>query len=342
MAWISNMAAKLAGGIGVTASAQEQFDAVTFQESGGQHSIDELRVKTLAVFDANAVWYGNAANRRRYFSLALTWGAISLGGIGLIILELAAFDPKGGLAGEIAVWAKQTVSDFVARILQQQRLSSAVGASDISPAAVATMFLVIAGLFIFTDRVLLVSANMTRHRVTEFVIRSMRAEFTVEFIKAYIVEIADNSTQPDQRLVFSRMQVICATALQRLAEEIEEETKAWEARFNESQALLRNRFGKGADAQARAKEAALGARFGAVLVTVGKTAADGAVRSGNFSLHVEGGTPSLEAGITPGQSRAFSVPPGNWVVKLLNDQGSVVDSRIVQVKSDLITPQVTI
>ena len=118
--------------------AQEAFDALRI----GDCDIDDIHLKTTDVYDSVFRWYQGASRRRWLLSVIIRWAAVAIGGIGTIILELAAFEPNKA-AAENAV---NNLFGFVG-----------ITPAAMSPATVATMLMLIAGLILLTDRVLMIN-----------------------------------------------------------------------------------------------------------------------------------------------------------------------------------------
>ena len=305
--------------------AREAFDQVNFNNEDPLASIDDLHLKALGFYDAESGWYDRNSSSRRYVSLTMRWSAIIFGAIGVIVLELAAFGSNAKAA---------------TAVLEKFWLDH----PGTPPAAIATMLLVIAGLFIFTDRVLLISRNYVQFRVIQFKIESLRADFNANFIEAYAKGIG---TEP--ATLFRQLHTLAAKSLKVLAEEIENETKAWQASFNEGLALLRSRFEKelpSARAQTKkaredAEKATQAAQPGTLNVKIKLKDARKQDRSDEFLVHVDGATPE-EVSAAPGQTRRFSVPPGQRTVSLKTVDGKLIEAFGVDVKAGKVAKTIEI
>lgn len=305
--------------------ARAAFDQVNFNPDDPLASIDELHLKALGVYDVESGWYDRNSSRRRYASLTMRWSAIIVGSIGVIVLELAAFGPNAKAA---------------TAVLERLWLDH----PGTPPAAIATMLLVIAGLFIFTDRVLLISRNYVQFRVIQFKIESLRADFNANFIEAYA-----KGAGTDPAALFRHLHTLAAKSLKVLAEEIENETKAWQASFDEALALLRSRFEKelpSARAQTKkaredAEKATQAAKLVPLNVKVKLKDPKNQDRTGKFLVHVDGATPE-EFPAEPGQTRGFRVPPGQHGISLKTGDGNLIESFSVVVKAGKVAKPIEI
>ena len=301
------------------AKAQAAFDEL----SPADGNIDVLHLRALAVYDAEIAWYESAARKRRAFSVVIRWAAVIAGGLGAILLELAAFGDKE--------MARAAVAHLH------------FGNANAEPAAFATMFLVIAGLILLTDRVLLINRNFVQYRVMQFKLRSLRADFSASFI-----ETLSASSDAPRRALFARLHILSAKSLKALADEIEAETEAWQASFNEGLAALSKRFEKELpsartqikEAQEEAKNLTRATQRSVLNVKVRLKDTNGADRTGDFIVLVDGATPE-EAATRPGATRSFSVTPGLRTIALKSG-GKVVESIGIEVAPNKIHPTIEI
>jgi hypothetical protein len=305
--------------------AQTAFDQVSFKNG----TIDDLHLKTLGVYDAKIDWYANAAERRRFFSVVIRWAAIISGGIGAIILELVAYDTQ----------TASTQITLAEAVLKKLMLDS----HGAPPSAISTMLFVIAGLILLTDRVLLVNRNFVQYRVVQFKIESLRADFHASYIETYA-----KGFNTDPSILFNQLHTLCAKSLSALADEVENETKAWQTSFNEGLTLLSKRLEKDLPtakalvkkAQEDAQKEAVAAQPATLDVKVKLMNTQNKNRDGEFAIHVDGATPN-EAAVGPGETRSFFLPPGMHTV-ILTTNGKVIESKSVKLMANIVNPTLEI
>ena len=297
--------------------ALKAFQMVEFDPDHPRKSLNDLRQRAADRYTEVFTYYDRAANNRRWVAFGIRLLAVILLGLGILLLDLAAFDANSDAAKSMANW----VLAFI---------PGTSPGENVVPAGVATLLLAVAAIILAFDRYMLIHRNFVAYRVTEYKLRSMQADFLANFDEACAI-----GKDSDQATVFVQLKAMASRSYAAAAEEIEEETKAWGESLEQAMESLRSRVEstrttarKVADDAAKQANAAVeNAKFGRLKVIVADAHAGDVV----YAIKVEGRDRVQDDKAKRGQFRSFLVAPGNAKVILVDEQGTVINSDFVEV-----------
>lgn len=297
----------------------QTLDDVTFDPDEPQESIKELRKIAARQYDKDINFYKKAANLRRAWAFVIRVAALTFFALGILLLDLAAFDPGKQAAQSLANW--------IVNWLPGVNVSSPAPL----PAGVATLVLAISALVLFIDKGMLVHRNFVAYRVTEYKLKAMRAEMLADFDEA-----VSKGASGDPATVFNEIKAMASRTWAAAAKEVEEETKAWGESLEKALESLRARIDTergtarkaAAEAAKETKTAVQESKAGLLDVTIDSSKHQ---KDKSYEIVIEGPMARHRDTAKTGEVRGFIVSPGNAKI-ILMDGDAPIESKVVQIK----------